>query len=130
VKEFNAEEFLESLYAGNSRKTHSIDRVFNTICDLLDGLVMQQFDDTMQKLGGPRIMGQVANAPNFTAVDNLLSLVDPSKLDIATALGFLSITNGSKARLNERAAYLDKCEQLWLKTEPKERVDNLLKGLR
>jgi hypothetical protein len=102
---FDRTKFFADLYALDGNSQSQIDFVFETIGDLLDGLDMEQFDDIMEDLGGPRITGRKGGNPNFDAVNDLLRVANPWKLDPGVGLGFITMTFRNKDRYSEFDAY-------------------------
>jgi hypothetical protein len=110
---FDKDKFFAELYSTETCSQSQIDLVFETIGDLLDGLDMEQFDDIMQELGGPRITGRKSGDPDFEAVNDLLRSANPRKLAPGVGLGFITMTFRNKDKYSEFDAYRQRyCEFL------------------
>jgi hypothetical protein len=65
----------------------------------------------------------------FTLCDALFDQLDPARLDVTVATGFLAITVPARAKLKRRDAYAERLDQ-WLRRERPNDVERLLAGLR
>lgn len=117
---FDRTKFFADLYA-TENSASAIDLVFETIGDLLDGLDMEQFDDIMQEYGGPRITGAKSNNPNFAAVNDILRVANPWKMDSGVGLSFITMTFRNQDKYSEYLPYCQSyCE--FLKSIGKEKL--------
>ena len=65
----------------------------------------------------------------YALCDALLSQLEPERLDVVCATGFLAITLSSRSKLQCRAEYAHRLEE-WLRQTRPEDVESLLAGLR
>jgi hypothetical protein len=109
---FDRTKFFDSLYSAENSSA-AIDIVMETIGDLLDGLDMEQFDDIMQEYGGPRITGAKSRNPDFDAVNEILRVANPWKMDSGVGLSFITMTFRNQSKYSEYMPYLQSyCEFL------------------
>ena len=66
----------------------------------------------------------------FFEADQILKEINLDKLELETFLAVLTITLGPAALLQERAELVARIETRLRLTEPEERVENLMQGLR
>jgi hypothetical protein len=106
---FDRTKFFADLYAAEDSQD-AIEVIMETISDLLDGLDMEQFDDIMEEYGGPRITGQKSKSPNFEAVNEILRVANPWKMEPGVGLSFITMTFRNQEKYSE---YLPYCESYY-----------------
>jgi len=124
---FDIDAFFEKVYAV-VRAPAGIDLIFSTVNDVLDGLIMESFDDTMEELGGPRVLGVKSKAPQYAVVDELLARADPWKMHDSCSLAFLTMTFRHKAKFQNYLPYLEKVRKRLRESGDERRTKALLKG--
>lgn len=104
------QQFLEEVYEEDS-KAHSIDLIYEFMDDLT--VWERRFNDTMEGLGGPRILDEsdTAIAPNLSAIARLFELVDVTKLNSTEMVGFLCTTLPYKDNFPERDAFVKRAKK-------------------
>jgi hypothetical protein len=128
------EEFLGKLYTfkeatDSQERMKGVDLVYAVIFTILDDLPMKHLDDTMVRLGGPKVLNAEAKNPRFEVIDQILRQASPWEMNDTMSLCLLSITLGCKDKLSEREYYLKRCKRRYLETGNKARAKRLLNGL-
>ena len=112
------EIFFKKLYAAETTSA-AIDLIMETISDLLDGLDMKEFDDIMEEYGGPRITGCRVGNPNFEAVNDILRVANPWKMEPGVGLSFITMTFRNQERYSEYLPYCESYCEFLIKTGKK-----------